>query len=196
MSDVPLRRLMVSDFRRLEGTREFPLDAPVVLIHGSNGTGKTSILSALELALTGEIRSMERHSEHYRAYLPFHGQSYATVRVDVSLDMGDIPGPPLTVSGSRMEGSPALDQEAAKFYTERCYLDQSSLGRLLDLYQTREGSEQTALEEFVNELLGLEKLDALISGLSDANDYRLLKKLAAGVDDADREARSSDRGPE
>ncbi len=192
MSDVPVRRLVVSDFRRIEGTREFPLDAPVVLIHGPNGTGKTSVLSALELALTGEIRSMERHSEHYRAHLPFLGQSYATVRVDVSQEIqGGIPGAPLTVSGSRLEGTPALSQAAAKFYTERCYLDQSSLGRLLDLYQAREGSEQTALEKFVNELLGLEKLDALLSGLSDANDFRLLKKLAAGVDEADREAKAA-----
>lgn len=192
MSDVPIRRLMVSDFRRIEGTREFPLDAPVVLIHGPNGTGKTSVLSALELALTGEIRSMERHSDRYRAHLPFLGQSYATVRVDVSPDVqGGVPGAPLTVSGSRLEGTPALNQAAAKFYAERCYLDQSSLGRLLDLYQAREGSEQTALEKFVNELLGLEKLDALLSGLSDANDFRLLKKLAAGVDEADREAKAA-----
>jgi exonuclease SbcC len=62
---------------------------------------------------------------------------------------------------------------------------------LLDLYQAREGSEQTALEKFVNELLGLETLDALVSGLSDANDFRLLKKLAAGVDQADREAKAT-----
>lgn len=192
MNDVPIRRLMISDFRRIEGTRELPFDAPVVLIHGPNGTGKTSVLSALELALTGEIRSMERQSDRYRAHLPFLGQSYATVRADVAdfLRPGT-PGTPLTVSGARLEGAPALNPAAARFYAERCYLDQSSLGRLLDLYQAREGSEQSALEKFVNELLGLEKLDALRNGLSDANDFRLLKKLAAGVDDADREAKAA-----
>jgi exonuclease SbcC len=122
MSDVPVRRLVVSDFRRIEGTREFPLDAPVVLIHGQNGTGKTSVLSALELALTGEIRSMERHSEHYRAHLPFLGQSSATVRVEVSQDIqGGMPGGPLTVSGSQLEGTPALNQGAAKFYTRTVF---------------------------------------------------------------------------
>ncbi|MCE7482434.1 AAA family ATPase [Microbacterium profundi] len=192
MSDVPIRRLMISDFRRIEGTRELPFDAPVVLIHGPNGTGKTSVLSALELALTGEIRSMERQSDRYRAHLPFLGQSYATVRADVAdyLQAGT-PGTPLTVSGARLEGTPAFNPATAQFYAERCYLDQSSLGRLLDLYQAREGSEQSALEKFVNELLGLEKLDALRSGLSDANDFRLLKKLAAGVDEADREAKTA-----
>lgn len=191
MSDVPIRRLMVSDFRRIEGTRELPFDAPVVLIHGPNGTGKTSVLSALELALTGGIRSMERQSDRYRAHLPFVGQTYATVRADVAEHLqGGTPDFPLTVNGARLEGAPAFNDAAAKFYAERCYLDQTSLGRLLDLYQAREGNEQTALEKFVNELLGLEKLDALRSGLSDANDFRLLKKLAVGVDEADREAKA------
>lgn len=192
MSDVPIRRLTLSDFRRIEGTRELPFDAPVVLIHGPNGTGKTSVLSALELALTGNIRSMERQSDRYRAHLPFFGQSYATVRADVAdyLQAGT-PGAPLTVNGARLEGTPAFSDVAAKFYAERCYLDQSSLGRLLDLYQAREGNEQTALEMFVNELLGLEKLDALRDGLSDAQDLRLLKRLAVGVDEADREAKAA-----
>lgn len=192
MIDVPIRRLTVSDFRRIEGTREIPLDAPVVLIHGPNGTGKTSILSALELALTGEIQSMERHSDRYRAHLPFLGQPYATVRADVADHLqGAMPGTPLTVNGARLEGAPAFNPASAQFYSERCYLDQSSLGRLLDLYQDRDGTEQSALEKFVNELLGLERLDALRNGLSDANDYRLLKKLAAGVDEADREAKAA-----
>lgn len=191
MSDVPIRRLMVSDFRRIEGTRELPFDAPVVLIHGPNGTGKTSVLSALELALTGGIRSMERQSDRYRAHLPFFGQSYATVRADVAEDLrAGQPGVPLTVGGARLEGTPAFNDAAAKFYAERCYLDQASLGRLLDLYQARVGNEQTALEKFVNEVLGLEKLDALRGGLSDANDLRLLKRLAVGVDEADREAKA------
>jgi exonuclease SbcC len=191
VNQLPIQRLMVSDFRRIEGTRELPFDAPVVLIHGPNGTGKTSILSALELALTGRIRSMERQSDRYRAHLPFFGQSYATVRADVAANLqAGTPGMPLTVNGARLEGTPALDEAAARFYAERCYLDQSSLGRLLDLYQAREGAEETALEIFVNELLGLEKLDALRDGLGDALDFRLLKKLAPGADEADREAKA------
>lgn len=192
MGDIPIRRLMLSDFRCIEGTHELPFDAPVVLIHGPNGTGKTSILSALELALTGGIRGMERQSDRYRAHLPFFGRSYATVRADVAdyLQAGT-PGVPLTVNGARLEGTPALSEAAAKFYAERCYLDQASLGRLLDLYLARSGNEQSALEQFVNELLGLEKLDAIRSGLGDALDFRLLKGLAAGVDEADREAKAA-----
>lgn len=190
MHDVPIKKLTVSDFRRIEGTRELPFDAPVVLIHGPNGTGKTSILSALELALTGGIRSMERQSEDYRAHLPFLGQPCARVQVEVAEHLQrEKPSTPLTVNAQRFDGTPALNAAYARFYAERCYLDQASLGRLLDLYQAREGKEQTALEKFVNELLGLESLDALRDGLSDANDFRLFKRLATGVDEADREAK-------
>lgn len=192
MIDVPIRSLTVSDFRRIEGTRVLPFDAPVVLIHGSNGTGKTSVLSALELGLTGRNRSMERLNDRYAAYLPFLGQPYATVRVDVAdaLQAGT-PGTPLTVNGARIDGAPAFAEEAARFYGERCYLDQASLGRLLELYQLREGKEESALARFVNELLGLEKLDALRTGLHDATDLRLLKKLATGVDDAAAKAQNA-----
>jgi exonuclease SbcC len=183
---------MVSDFRCIEGTRVLPFDAPVVLIHGPNGTGKTSVLAALEFSLTGAVRSMARQYDRYTAHLPFLGQPFATVRADVAdyLQAGTR-GVPMTVSGARIDGTPALTDRAAKFYTERCYLDQASLGRLLELYQFHEKNEESALAKFVNELLDLEKLDALRSGLSDANDLRLLKKLAVGVEDAAAKARAA-----
>lgn len=189
MTDVPLRSISINDFRRLEGTRVLPLDAPIVLLHGHNGAGKTSVLSALELALTGEIRSMRRHDPRYTAHLPFHGREFATVSVEVSDQLsGDRTPERMTVGGSRIEGVHALDANAAQFYSERCYLDQVSLGQLLDLYQYREGKEESALARFVNELLGLEQLDALRLGLSDANDLRRLKRLSEPLASADKDA--------
>lgn len=142
MTEIPLRRISISDFRRIEGTRVLPLDAPIVLLHGHNGAGKTSVLSALELALTGDIRSMRRHDPRYTAHLPFHGREFATLSVTVSDQLGGDRSPErMTVGGSRIEGAPALDSDAAQFYAERCYLDQVSLGQLLDLYQYREGKK-------------------------------------------------------
>lgn len=189
MTGVPLRRIFISDFRRLDGHRTLPLDAPVVLMHGPNGAGKTSVLSALELALTGEIRTMRRHDPRYTAHLPFHGQEFATLRVDVAEELaGDGEPITMTVGGSRIDGAPALSDEAAQFYTERCYLDQVSLGQLLELYQYREGKAESALARFVNELLGLEQLDALRTGLFDATDFRRLKKLCEPLSDAEAEA--------
>lgn len=190
MTDLPLRSIFISDFRRLGGHRVLPLDAPIVLLHGANGTGKTSVLSALELALTGEIRSMLRQDVRYTAHLPFQGQAFATVRVDVSEELAAGREPAtMTVGGSRVDGGPALEFEAARFYAERCYLDQVSLGQLLELYQYREGKEESALTRFVNELLGLEQLDALRSGLADSTDFRNLKKLSDPLADAEVEAR-------
>jgi exonuclease SbcC len=187
--DVPLRSIFISDFRRLEGHRTLPLDAPIVLLHGPNGTGKTSVLSALELALTGEVRGMRRQDPRYTAHLPFHGQQFATVRVAVSDRFAATAEPTtMTVGGSRVEGSPAFTADAAQFYAERCYLDQVSLGQLLELYQYREGKEESALTRFVNELLGLDQLDALRSGLSDATDFRRLKKLSEPLDEAEADA--------
>lgn len=189
MTDVPLRGISINDFRSLEGARVLPLDAPIVLLHGHNGAGKTSVLSALELALTGEIRSMRRHDPRYTAHLPYHGRDFATLNVEVSSQLsGDRSPERITVGGSRIEGAQALDSKAAQFYTERCYLDQVSLGRLLDLYQYREGKEESALARFVNELLGLEQLDALRLGLSDANDLRRLKRLSEPLASADTHA--------
>ena len=189
MTDVPIRSISISDFRRLEGHRTLPLDSPIVLMHGPNGAGKTSVLAALELTLTGDVRSMRRHDPRYTADLPFHGQEFATLRVDVSEPLAVSAEPvTMTVGGSRIEGAPALSREAAQFYTERCYLDQVSLGQLLELYQYREGKEESALARFVNELLGLEQLDALRTGLSDATDFRRLKKLCEPIADAEAEA--------
>jgi exonuclease SbcC len=192
VTDVPLRRISISDFRRLEGNRILPLDASIVLLHGPNGTGKTSVLSALELALTGEIRGMRRHDPRYTAHLPYHGQEFATLRVEVCERLARHREPErMTVGGNRIEGGPALEPEAAQFYAERCYLDQVSLGQLLDLYQYREGKNESALARFVNELLGLEQLDALRFGLADANDFRRLKKLSEPLADAETEARQA-----
>jgi len=189
VNGVPLQSLYVQDFRRLEGHYTFALDAPIVLIHGPNGIGKTSVLSALELALTGDVRSMSRQDERYTAHIPFHGRDFATLRVEVADELSSRrDAPPMTVGGDRIEGLPALGRDAARFYTERCYLDQVSLGRLLELYQSHERNQESALVRFVNELLGLEQLDALGTGLSDTADVRRLRNLSPAFAHAEAES--------
>ena len=194
MIKLPLRSIAISDFRRLQGSRTIPLDAPVVLLHGPNGAGKTSVLSALELALTGDIRSMRRHDDRYTAHLPYHGQEFSTLRAEIAPELDRRAGPePMTVGGSRIEGLPAMAKSAAQFYSERCFLDQASLGRLLELYEHTEGKEESALARFVNEILGLEQLDALRAGLHDALDFRRLKNLSEPLDAADDAAKEAKR---
>ena len=78
MSLPGLRSLSITNFRSIFGTVVVPVDAQVVLVHGPNGTGKTSIISALELTLTGGISELPwpqtRHLVH-------HGTSQATIEL-------------------------------------------------------------------------------------------------------------------
>lgn len=189
MTPLPLRRVLISKFRRIKGSWEVSLDAPIVLIHGANGSGKTSVLSAIEFGLTGEVRTMLRRDDRYTAHLPHRGSSFATIQVEIADDHGRVLlRPPITVGGDEIKGLPALDREIGQFFAERAYLDQESLGQLLDLYQYTEGNQESALARFVNELLGLDQLDALRSGLHDATDLRRLRNLSNLYAHAEREA--------
>ena len=186
MTPLPLRRVLISNFRRIGGNWEVPLNAPIVLIHGANGSGKTSVLSAIEFGLTGAIRAMYRQDDRYTAHLPHRGSSFATIGVEIADDDGRVRlPPPITVGGDEIKGPPALDPETSRFFAERAYLDQASLGQLLDLYQYKEGNQESALARFVNELLGLDQLDALRSGLHDATDLRRLRNLSNFYTDAE-----------
>ncbi len=65
--------LTATDFRSLRGTVTVPLDSPVVLIHGRNGAGKTSLLTAMELGLTGNLASLSRLDPQLRDHLVHKG---------------------------------------------------------------------------------------------------------------------------
>jgi exonuclease SbcC len=81
-----LKSITVTNFRSIKGSTTFPLDAPVVLIHGHNGTGKTSLLSAIELGLTGHIPSLNRLDSDYVSHLVHKDANEA--RVVISADVG------------------------------------------------------------------------------------------------------------
>ncbi len=191
MIDRLLRGIRVANFRSISGDLRLPLDAPVVLIHGANGSGKTSVLSAIELALTGEVNSLARVDDRYFAHLPHHGHDFAAIEVDIADSQGAVSRHNvMTVGPGGLEGSPALRGNERRFYSERSYLDQYSLGRLLEIYQHSESNQESSLERFVNELLGLDELDSLIGGLDDALDIRRLRKAAPQL--AAMESRQSD----
>jgi exonuclease SbcC len=77
-----------------------------------------------------------------------------------------------------MTGKPYLDVRDRKFFSERCYLAQSMLGRLLEIYQNSSVDDgESALIQFVKDLLGLNQLDALVEGLNDAGDRRRTRNL-------------------
>jgi exonuclease SbcC len=74
-----LSAISITDFRSIRGSVTIPLDAPVVLMHGPNGGGKTSVFSALELALTGEVLAMRRTDPDYQTHLRNRDASYGKI---------------------------------------------------------------------------------------------------------------------
>lgn len=168
--------LTVTDFRSLRGTVTVPMDSPVVLIHGRNGAGKTSILTAMELGLTGNLASLSRLDPRLREHLVHKDaiSKRASVTIDVhGLDVA-FPAGHLEIHDHKLTGKAALDPILTRHFSERCYLAQSSLTRLLEFYEDK-SANGTALTQFVKELLGLDALDALIDGLYDAGDVRRLR---------------------
>lgn len=170
-----LKSLHVENFRSISGEVNVSLDAPIVLIHGPNGAGKTSLLSAIELALTGAVPSLSRAEPDYLAFLPHRGREFGRVRLDVAAPDGSLRTGDIRVTARAVTGDPILGTADAAFFSERSYLAQSTLGRLLEIYQHAERKSQSPLTRFVKELLGLDRMEAIINGLGSAGHIARLK---------------------
>ena len=73
MNQADLRSITITDFRSIRGEVTIPLDAPIVLVHGVNGSGKSSVLSAIELALTGSVAGLGAAEQIQSRYLVHRG---------------------------------------------------------------------------------------------------------------------------
>jgi exonuclease SbcC len=170
-----LRSISLTNFRSIRGTISIPLDASIVLIHGQNGSGKTSLLSGIELALTGGVPSLHRLDEDYFSHLVHKDATSASITVTVNSAKGEV-AKKLEVTDAALFGEPLLKTSESAFFSERCYLAQSTMNRLLELYQGKESKKgDSPLTKFVKDLLGLDHLDALINGLDDAGHVTRLK---------------------
>jgi len=188
MTGPRLTSVVISDFRSIRGSKCIPLDGPIVLIHGPNGTGKTSILSAIELAATGNIEALQRSDPQYRRHLHHHDANRAEVTLTVSGLLGSGGTARVVSSAGNLEGRPLLDVAMRSFFTERCYLAQATLGRLLELYQNAPSRGISPLTQFVKDLLGLDHLDALIEGLKATGNIQSLRRIAPAYSDAEASA--------
>jgi exonuclease SbcC len=187
-----LKNLVLNDFRSLKGPVVVPLDAQVVLVHGSNGMGKTSVLTGIELGLTGQISHLAEAGKPYQSHMAHVDVGHGSIELQTTaaLDGGRTSGS--VTFGDAFAATPLLDPEQAKFFANRCYLPQSALSRLLELYDDQSTGSESRLTQFVNELLGLDPLDALIDGLMSAHnvtrirnvvpEYRRFEGLVNGVD--------------
>src|SRR5689334_11192858 len=134
MSDFRLESLDVNNFRSIRGAIHAPMDARVVLVHGENGAGKTSLLSAVELALTGKIQSLERADLNYGRQLLHRAGTEGSVGLKASTG-GAQEIFHTTLNANGIQSFAALGEQRATFFRERVFLPQSMLGQLLQIYQ-------------------------------------------------------------
>lgn len=192
MTDFILKSLDINNFRSIRGKIHVPLDAKVVLIHGENGAGKTSVLSAIELALTGKVQSLERADPSYERQLLHRSAAEGSVLLRAVCGISEESfKADLTTKGA--QSISALDDLRATFFRERAFLPQSLLGQLLQIYQDSGQGAASPLAQFVAKLLGLDRLDALEAGLKPLLDVRNVRKNVEGWLAAENEKSRLDR---
>jgi exonuclease SbcC len=175
-----LKSLTIENFRSIRGQIVVPLDAQVVLVHGSNGMGKTSILSALEFGLAGKLAHLEGKSSNYMGFLTNFKAESGSIKLvveNLQQNLGNSQGS-ITFGPDEFKSSPALVDLYASFFSERCFLPQAVLGRLLEIYDEPSKNTNSRLTQFVKELLRLDPLDALAEGLSHAFNVTRIRKIA------------------
>tara|TARA_R110001606_G_scaffold241078_1_gene389085 strand:- start:13021 stop:15468 length:2448 start_codon:yes stop_codon:yes gene_type:complete len=181
MIDPRLKELDVTNFRSIRGHVHAPLDANVVLIHGENGAGKTSLLSAIELALTGGVESLRRADPGYAKELLHRSASEGSPQEgNVTVKTIEADGERTYQAALNTTGAHSIEKlsvELAGFFGERSYLPQSLLGQLLQIYQEAGSDADSPLAKFVGDLLGLDRLDALEVGLTPLADVRNVRKV-------------------
>jgi DNA repair exonuclease SbcCD ATPase subunit len=192
VSDLILKSLDINNFRSIRGHVYAPLDAKVVLLHGENGAGKTSLLSAIELALTGRVRSLERADPEYEKQLLHRSATKGSVFLR-TLDGTAERSFNAVLSANGAQSIELLDEQLGAFFRERTFLPQSLLGQLLQIYQDAQNDAASPLAQFVSKLLGLDRLDALEAGLKPLVDVRNVRKIVDGWLAAENEKTRLDR---
>jgi exonuclease SbcC len=175
-----LKQLTVENFRSIRGRATVDLNAPIVLIHGPNGVGKTSLLSAIELGLTGDVAALSRGDEGFQQHLVHKDSPNGLGSVDLTVSRVDgATHAHVQLSAAGIDGAGLLSSKDAEFFSNRCYLAQSTLGRLFEVYQSQDARRSdTALTKFVRDLLRLDSLDALIDGLIPVGNVSRLRNTA------------------
>lgn len=192
MSNLTLKSLDIVNFRSIRGQIHAPLDAKVVLVHGENGAGKTSLLSAIELALTGRVQSLERADQDYGRQLLHRSADGGSVLVKTLFGETE-QAFKAVLDASGVASFSAFDEAKATFFRERAFLPQSLLGQLLQIYQDAGNDAGSPLAQFVGKLLGLDRLDALEAGLKPLADVRNVRKTVDGWPAAENERTRIDR---
>ncbi len=161
-----LVELNMQGFRLFRDPVSVPLDADVVLIYGPNGSGKSSLVQAIEFSITGKVSSLESFADDYPGCLRNGSADECAATIRCRTDKGEVSQKYVVENDGRVS-SPQLEFSATdrQLFTERCLLSQVTLGRLFEIYQTKNSTDEQPLVSFIRELLKLERLDQLTGGL-------------------------------
>lgn len=170
-----LQTIEVEDFRAYNGRIDpVNLDGDIVLIHGYNGSGKTSLLHAIEYAVTGGVEHLAEFRSDYPDKLSYYSggssnQRKGRVRLVASTSASGQPHViERTVGVPQLTAGTEFSNEAKRAYADRSYLSQFHLGRLLNIYQDTKGPRgATPIVEFIRDFLALDQLEAVEKGLHD-----------------------------
>ena len=163
-----LKQLQMKGFRPfLKDTEAISLDAGIVLVYGPNGSGKTGLMCAIECALTGNVAHLQQYASDYPRCLRniSAGENakvslirFPNVNNEEYTHTVEIADNSL---GGKIESiGKSLSAVDIRLFSERCYLSQYRLGRLLELYQAvdSKGQSESHLIRFARELLNLDFL--------------------------------------
>lgn len=155
------------------------LDADVVLIYGRNGSGKTSLLSAVEYGVTGHVGHLRPFRTDYPDVLSHVGGTPGRVRLVTRVQDGTAHTIERRVGETEPISGTALSRRARETFLDRSYLSQAHLARLLHLYQetgSRNESTDPPIIRFIRDLLDLDALEALENGLDIPGHVSRLRK--------------------
>lgn len=176
-----LKKIEVERFRAYRSPTTINLDGNVVLIHGRNGSGKTSLMAAIEYAVTGSVAHLSRFASDYPNVLQHHGaDDPAAVRLWATTS-GEEVFVERTVGQRTPTGGKALSKSAQAAFVDRCYLSQTHLSQLLHVYQaaakkSKKGPKDDApVIRFIRDFLDLDHLEAVEKGLHVPADIRRLR---------------------
>ena len=77
---------MSPTFGAFAGTSTLRLTRQSFLIHGENGAGKTSLLSAMEYGLTGNVQALDRADPEYAEHLLHRSATQGKIIVKTDVD--------------------------------------------------------------------------------------------------------------
>lgn len=161
------------------------LSANLVLIHGRNGTGKTSLFDALEWALLGEVEHLDAPIAESDRANPFVNIFSEDGKARVSLRLTSVEGPVTLERSTDLNQRPSIRYAGKSFSDNRSALiavlgDQArdlNIGSIRELVRSSSFLAQNTLNRFVSKTPG--DRYAAVSHLLGTHDYaKFLRKLA------------------